>query len=135
MSTPFDGGHEVADERDIEQGFEASRAALTQQLREIDEQLESYEELVEARNRAATALAALDGGSTSSKRVQWETIADYLVDHLGAKPGEIAAALEVPVANIYAHLRRQEEDVFDKRPDGIYLREGWEQYRRDEKDR
>ena len=125
----------MADERDIEQGFEASRAALTERLREIDEKLRPYEELVEARNRAATALAALDGGSTSSKRVQWETIAEYLVDHPGSKPGELAAVLEVPVANIYAHLRRKEEDVFDKRPDGIYLREGWEGHRRDEKDR
>lgn len=135
MSTYVDGGHEVADKPDIEQGFEASRQALTEQLAELDEKLRPYDELVEARNRAATALAALEGGTASGKRVQWETIADYLIDHPGSKPGVLAAALEVPPANIYAHLTRNAEHVFEKRPDGIYLREGWEQYRRDKKDR
>jgi hypothetical protein len=45
----------------------------------------------------------------------------------------IAAALEVPVSNIYAHLARNEQHVFDKRKDGVYVKKGWEEHRRDRK--
>jgi hypothetical protein len=123
----------VPDSKDVEQGFDAARQALAEQLNEIDERLRPYDQLVEARERTVKALAALDGGKASSKRVQWEAIAEYVVEHPGSKPGEIAAALEVPVSNIYAHLARQERYVFDKRKDGIHVKKGWEAQRRERK--
>jgi hypothetical protein len=120
----------VPGSRDVDDGFDPARQALTEQINRIDEQLQPYEELVEARNRAAKALAALDAGKTLKKRVSWEDIALYVDEHPGSKPAEIAAGLEVPVANIYAHLARNEDHVFDKRADGIHLKEGWEEHRR-----
>jgi hypothetical protein len=121
--------------RDVDDGFDPARQALTEQLNRIDEQLQPYDELVEARKMAAKALAALDAGKTLKKRVSWEDIAAYVAAHPGSKPAEIAAGLEVPVANVYAHLARNEDHIFDKRKDGIHLKDGWETHRRDAGDR
>jgi hypothetical protein len=116
---------------DVHDGFDAARRALTEQLEQIDEQLRPYEELVEARKRASRALAVLDTSATIKKRVRWEDIAEYVQQHPGSKAGEIAAGLEVPVTNIYAHLERNADTVFDKRKDGIHLKDGWQAHRRD----
>jgi hypothetical protein len=116
---------------DVHDGFDAARRALTKQLKQIDDQLQPYDELVQARQRAANALAALEGGKTIKKRVQWEDIAEYVQTHPGSKPAEIAAGLEVPVRNVYPHLDRNQDTVFDKRKDGIYLKDGWQTHRRD----
>ncbi|HEY7935099.1 MAG TPA: hypothetical protein VID48_14875 [Solirubrobacteraceae bacterium] len=125
----------MPDSRDVEAGFDPARQALTEQIERLTEQLEPYQELVQARDRAEKALAALEGGKALKKRVQWEQLAEYVAEHPGSKPAEIAAALEVPLANVHAHLARNQDTVFDKRQDGIYLKKDWETHRRDTDDR
>jgi hypothetical protein len=108
---------------------------LIEKLNEVDEQLEPYKELVEKQERLASALAALDGGKSIKKRVKWEQVADYVAEHPGVQPAEIAAALEVPTTNAQSHLLRNENTVFEKRKDGWHVIDGWEAHRRDARDR
>jgi hypothetical protein len=121
----------VSPSRTPDEPFDAARTALSEQLRELDEQLQSYDELVEKRRRLTGALAALDGGTGTKKRVRWQEVAAYVADHPGSMPAEIAAALEVPRANVQAHLVRNEGAVFERRGDGWHVVEGWETQRRD----
>ena len=125
----------MPDNQDVQQGLDAARQALTEQLDRIDEQLEPYDELVQAREQAAQALAALEGGKSLKKRVSWEEIAVYVAENPGSKVAEIAAFFEVPPHNIYAHVERNQDKIFDKRKDGIYPKDGWEAHRRKAGDR
>ena len=99
-----------------------------------DDGRSSYDELVERRERLTRALAALDGGTGTKKRVRWEQIAEYVAQHPAAMPAEIAAVLEIPAANAHAHLGRNEGTVFERRIDGWHVIEGWEALRRGEDD-
>jgi hypothetical protein len=112
-------------------GFNAARRGITRELDHVEKELAPYDELVERRNRLASALAALDGGAQTKKRVRWEQVAEYVAQHPGAMPAEIAAALEIPAANAHAHLSRNEGTVFERRGDGWHVLEGWEAQRRD----
>lgn len=112
--------------RTPDEPFDAARTALSEQLRELDEQLRPYDELVEKRRRLTGALAALDGGTASKKRVRRQEVAAHLAAHPGSMPAEIAAALEVPRANVQAHLVRNEGTVFERHEDGWRVLEGWD---------
>ena len=111
--------------RTPDEPLDPARAAITQQLRELDERLAPYDELVEKRKRLASALAALDGGTGAKKRVRRQDVAAYVVAHPGSMPAEIAAALEVPRANVQAHLVRNEGTLFENR-DGWRVLSGWD---------
>ena len=63
--------------------------------------------------------------------MRWEQVAEYLAEHPKSKPGEIAAALEVPLQNVYAHLSRNEGRVFKRAGEGWEVIDGWETHRRD----
>jgi DNA-directed RNA polymerase specialized sigma24 family protein len=132
---PDDGGCEVAKSRDTDGGLDDVRQSLVEKLNEVDEELEPYKELVEKQERLASALAALDGGKSLKKRVKWEQIAEYVDEHPGSKPAEIAAALEVPTTNVQSHLLRNEGTVFKRVGDRWETIDGWEKHRRDRKDR
>jgi hypothetical protein len=125
----------VAKSRDTDGGLDDVRQSLIEKLNEVDEQLEPYKELVEKQERLASALAALDGGKSLKKRVKWEQVAEYVAEHPGSMPAEIAAALEVPTTNAQSHLLRNENTVFEKRKDGWHVIDGWEAHRRDRKGR
>jgi hypothetical protein len=111
--------------------LDPARRALSEQLTRIEKDLKPYEELLERRRRLSTALAALDGTPAAGRRLRWEEIAEHVAAHPGVKAGEIAAALEAPLKNVFAHLARNQDTVFEKREDRWYVREGWEGYRRD----
>jgi hypothetical protein len=130
-----DGGCEVAKPSDSDEGLDDVRQSLIEKLNEVDEELEPYKELVEKQQRLASALAALDGGKGIKKRVKWEQVAEYVAENAGSKPGEIAAALEVPTTNAQSHLLRNEGPVFQRAGDGWDVVEGWEKHRRDGKGR
>ena len=126
----------MSDSHDVQEGLDAARQALLEQLDRIDEQLEPYDELVQAREQAAQALAALEGGKSIKKRVSWEKIALYVEANPGSKAPEIAAGLEIPVKNVYPHLDRNRDVVFDKHEDGrVYVKDGWEAHLRKAGDR
>jgi hypothetical protein len=132
---PDDGGCEVAKSRKTDGGLDDVRQSLVEKLNEVDEELEPYKELVEKQERLASALAALDGGKSIKKRVKWEQVAEYVDEHPGSKPTEIAAALEVPTTNVQSHLLRNEGPVFKRVGDRWETIDGWEKHRRDRKDR
>ncbi len=121
----------MAPRRDVRGGFNAARRGITRELDAVERELAPYDELVERRERLTRALAALDGGADTKKRVRWEQVAEYVAAHPGAMPAEIAAALEVPAANAHAHLSRNEGTVFERRGDGWHVIDGWEAQRRD----
>jgi hypothetical protein len=116
--------------RDPRGGFDVARRGITRELEDVEKKLAPYDELVERRDRLSRALAALDGGTGTKKRVRWEQVAEYVAAHPGTMPAEIAAALEVPAANAHAHLSRNEGTVFERRGDGWHVLEGWEAQRR-----
>jgi hypothetical protein len=121
----------MAGKRDSGQQVDPARHALSAELAQVERRLEPYEELLERKRRLSTALAALDGAPASSKRLRWEEIAEHVASHPGVKAGEIAAALEAPLKNVFAHLARNQDTVFEKREDRWYVRDGWEGHRRD----
>jgi hypothetical protein len=102
-----------------------------QELDKVREDKKTYPELAEREKRVSTALAALDGGKSLKKRLRWEQIAEYLVENPHSKAGEIAAALEAPLQNVYAHLARREGEAFERAGDAWDTIKGWEKYRRD----
>ncbi len=87
--------------------------------------------MLERKRRLSTAMAALEGTGRVARRLRWEQIAEHVAEHPGLKAGEIAATLEAPLKNVFAHLARNQDTVFEKREDRWYVREGWEGYRRD----
>jgi hypothetical protein len=120
----------VAGKRDSGHHVDPARRALAQELVQVERQLGSYEELLERKRRLSSALAALEGAPTA-RRLRWEEIAEHVASHPGLKAGEIAATLEAPLKNVFAHLARNQDTVFEKREDRWYVRAGWEEYRRD----
>jgi hypothetical protein len=121
----------VPDRRDKEEPVDPARQALLQELEQVEKDMASLGDLTERQKRLSTALAALEGGSTLKKRLNWEQIAQYVVEHPGAKPGEIAAALEAPLKNVFAHLARREGSVFKRAGEGWDVIKGWEAHRKD----
>ena len=120
----------MAGKRDSGNEVDPARQALTAELEQVEQQLESYEELLERKRRLSSALSALEGAPTA-RRLRWEEIAEHVASHPGLKAGEIAATLEAPLKNVFAHLARNQDTVFEKREDRWYVRDGWEEYRRD----
>jgi hypothetical protein len=123
----------VTKNRSTDGGLDDVRQSLVEKLNEVDEQLEPYNELVEKKERLASALAALDGGQSIKKRVKWEEVAEYVAEHPGSTPAEIAAGLEVPATNAQAHLQRNQGTVFKRTGEGWDVVDGWEAHRRDRK--
>ncbi|MGH2833124.1 MAG: hypothetical protein ACRDK2_10155 [Solirubrobacteraceae bacterium] len=120
---------------DEEKPLDVARKLLEQELAQVREDKKTYPELADREKRLSVAIAALDGTKAIKKRVRWEQIAEYVAEHPGSKPGDIGAALEVPLGNIYAHLNRNEGTIFERAGEGWDVIDGWEQHRRDKKDR
>jgi hypothetical protein len=121
----------VPDRRDKQEPVDPARQALLQELEQVEKDIVSYGDLTERQKRLSTALAALEGGETLKKRLNWVAVAEYVVEHPGAKPGEIAAALEAPLKNVFAHVARREGSVFKRAGEGWDVIEGWEAQRKD----
>jgi hypothetical protein len=126
-------GREVSRSHDEEREnpLDAARQLLKEELDRVREDKKTYPELAEREKRVSTALAALDGGKPLSKRLRWEQIAEYVAKHPGSRPGEIAAALEAPLKNVFAHLARNEGRVFQRVGEGWDVTHGWEAHRKD----
>jgi hypothetical protein len=118
-------------EEETENPLDAARQLLMQELDKVREDKKTYPELADREKRVSTALAALDGGKGIKKRLGWVQVAEYVAEHPGAKAAEIAAALEAPLQNVYAHLARREGKVFKRAGEGWDVVKGWEKYRRD----
>ncbi len=111
--------------------MDPARQVLLHELEQVEKDMASYGDLTERQKRLTTALAALEGGQTLKKRLNWDQIAQYVLEHPGAKPAEIAAALEAPLKNVFAHLARREGSVFKRAGEGWQVIDGWEAHRRD----
>ena len=120
-----------ASHEERENPLDAARQLLLHELDKVREDKKTYPELAERENRVTTALAALDRGKALKKRLRWEQIAEYVAENPQSKAGEIAAALEAPLQNVYAHLARNEGTVFKRAGEGWETIDGWEKHRRD----
>jgi hypothetical protein len=125
----------VPKSKETDGGLDDVRQSLVEKLNEVDEQLVPYQELVEKKERLASALAALDGGQGIKKRVKWEEVAEYLAEHPKSTATQIGAGLEIPATNAQAHLLRQQGTVFEPAGEGWDVIKGWEKHRRDRKGR
>ncbi|HEY1777051.1 MAG TPA: hypothetical protein VGG41_12905 [Solirubrobacteraceae bacterium] len=110
-----------------------SRGVLAQidaQIEALDGELAGYRPLVEERNRLAAARAVLTGerppkglSTSGGRRLSQDEVADFLREHPGAKAGDIARALDVPLTNVSQHLYRGKQGRFEARGDGWHVRE------------
>lgn len=98
-------------------------------VREIDQELKRLNKREEAlaaeRERLLTARAALTGrasvGPARGRRISQDDIAAFLAEHPASWPAQIAAALEVPVTNVSAHLYRGKGERFERLKDGWHI--------------
>lgn len=101
---------------------------IDQELERINKGLSGYEPLLRERERLLAARAALTGTATgkgaAKGRTSQDDIAAYLAERPDSWPGEIAAALGVPVTNVSAHLYRGKSTRFQRGADGWRLRLG-----------
>jgi hypothetical protein len=93
------------------------------ELRRVERRLAPYQRLQAERERLLTARAALTGeGGRPAGRVSQEQVAEYLREHPGSLPAQIASGLKVPVTNVSAHLYRGKRDRFERRKDGWHVK-------------
>ncbi len=97
-------------------------AEIDERLKGLDAQLASHEELVAERERLRAARATLLGESPAGQ-ISQDQVADYLAEHPGSRPGQIAQALGVSSGRVSAHLYRAKSTRFISRSDGWYVRE------------
>jgi hypothetical protein len=100
---------------------------IDQQLERIERGLSGYEPLLRERDRLLAARTALTGEKPSSlakARISQDDVAAFLVEHPDSWPADIAAALDVPVTNVSAHLYRGKTTRFERGEDGWRLRLG-----------
>jgi hypothetical protein len=100
---------------------------IDQQLDRIDKGLSGYEPLLLERERLLAARAALTGEKPSSRgnaRISQDDVAAFLAEHPDSWPADIAAALDVPVTNVSAHLYRGKRTRFERGENGWRLRLG-----------
>jgi DNA-directed RNA polymerase specialized sigma24 family protein len=102
----------------------ASRGVLAEiddRLKTLDEQLAAHEPLLAERERLRAARATLLGEAPSAQ-ISQDEVADYLREHPGSRPREIAEALGVSSGRVSAHLFRAKHTRFVSRSDGWHLR-------------
>jgi DNA-directed RNA polymerase specialized sigma24 family protein len=96
-------------------------AQIDERLKTLDAQLASHRELLAERERLLAARATLLGERPTGQ-ISQQHIAEFLREHPGSKPREIAAALGVDAGRVSAHLYRAKTTAFVKKPDGWHLR-------------
>lgn len=102
----------------------ASRGVLAEiddRLRALNEQLAAHEPLLAERERLRAARATLLGEGPSGQ-ISQDDVAEYLSEHPGSRPREIADALGVSSGRVSAHLFRAKHTRFVSRGDGWHLR-------------
>jgi hypothetical protein len=100
---------------------------IDQQLEHIEKGLSGYEPLLSERDRLLAARAALTGEKPSrggKARISQDDVAAFLAEHPDSWPADIAAALDVPVTNVSAHLYRGKTTRFERGEQGWGLRLG-----------
>jgi hypothetical protein len=95
-------------------------AEIDRRLGQIERELQGHRALVAERDRLLKAKAALVG---SAGQISRDDVADYLAQHPGAKPGEIAKALGVTSGTVSAHLFRGKRSRFVSRGREWYVRD------------
>jgi uncharacterized small protein (DUF1192 family) len=97
-------------------------ADIDKKLAALDSEISRYEALLAERDRLRSARAALLGEGRGAPQITREDVAAYLAEHPGSRAGEIAQALEVPLARVSSHLYRGKRTLFVSREDGWHLR-------------
>jgi len=97
-------------------------AEIDDRLKTLDEQLAAHEPLRAERERLRSARATLLGEGPAGQVTQ-DDVADYLAEHPGSRPRQIAEALGVTAGRVSAHLYRAKNTRFVSHGDGWHLRE------------
>lgn len=96
-------------------------AEIDERLKTLETQLAAQEELLAERERLRAARATLLGEGPAGQ-ISQEDVAEFLAEHPGSRPREIAQALGVSSGRVSAHLFRAKHTRFVSRPDGWHLR-------------
>jgi hypothetical protein len=96
-------------------------AEIDERLKTLDTQLAAHEALLAERERLRAAKATLLGEGPSGQ-ISQDDVADYLAEHPGSRPLEIADALGVGSGRVSVHLFRAKSTRFVSRGDGWHLR-------------
>ena len=104
-------------------------AEIDRRLAQVEAQLEGHRALLAERDRLLRARATLLG-EPSVGQVSQDDVAEYLREHPGARPAEIAKALGVASGTISAHLFRGKRSRFVSRAGGWHLRDASSRERR-----
>jgi hypothetical protein len=97
-------------------------AEIDERLKTLDEQLAAQEPLRAERERLRAARATLLGEGPAGQVTQ-DDVANYLAQHPGSRPRQIAEALGVTAGRVSAHLYRAKHTRFVSRGDGWHLRD------------
>lgn len=113
-------------QRRVSRGVRAAMREIDEELERVNRGLSGYDALVRERQRLLAARAALSGERPSGARgrTTQDEVAAYLIANPGSWPAQIAAALNVPVTNVSAHLYRAKASRFERRNDGWHVRSG-----------
>jgi DNA-directed RNA polymerase specialized sigma24 family protein len=96
-------------------------AEIDERLKTLDTQLAAQQALLAERERLRAARATLLGEGPSGQ-ISQDDVADYLAEHPGSRPREIAESLGVSSGRVSAHLFRAKSTRFVSRGDGWHLR-------------
>ena len=95
---------------------------IDSRLAQVERELKGHTELLAERERLIRARAAMTG-EPAVKQISVEDVTAFLVEHPGARAGEIAEGLGVSSGRVSAHLFRGKRDRFISRQGGWYVRE------------
>lgn len=98
---------------------------IEQELARVEKGLSGYEPLLRERERLLAARAALAGegpGGAGRARTSQDDVAAFLAAHPDSWPADVAAALDVPVTNVSAHLYRGKRTRFQRGEHGWRIR-------------
>jgi len=118
----------------VRQKIDQADKIIEEQVEVIDEQLERvqrmlrpYEQLKDRENRLRAARRALLGGSKStgegSGKLRQEDIVEYLKNHPGQTPGQLAEHFGVTQTTVSSHLYRGKGERFLAKEGRYYLRD------------
>ncbi|HEV2975292.1 MAG TPA: hypothetical protein VGX69_09915 [Solirubrobacteraceae bacterium] len=113
--------------RGVGKGARGVVREIDQELERVNKGLSGYEPLLRERERLLAARAALTGEqppSSAKARISQDDVAAFLAEHPDSWPADIAAALDVPVTNVSAHLYRGKASRFARGENGWRLRLG-----------
>ena len=114
-------------ERIAEQAIEGRVAEIDEALEEIEERLQKYQPLIDARNKLNAAKRALLGGNAltgaGGTRIRREDVKLFLEQNPGSTLSELVEHFDVAVSTVSSHLYRGRDEYFLEKNKRWYVRD------------